>query len=225
MDRLLAELSPELRARVLAHPSFAASHNESYERLEFVGDAILGAAISAELFTRFPDAAEGWLSKVRSSVVSRTSCAEVARRCGLGEIMIAAAPTAFDRPHVEALARNENVLAALVEGVIGGAFVELGYERTAEAIVEAFSAQIEWGLEHCDDPKTELQEFAQRSGSSVAYEMVSAEGPDHERIFHMRARMGDGNEAMGSGRTKKQAERQAAERLLAELRAPGSADA
>lgn len=226
---LLHSLSDEARKHALTHPAFVDSHGDSYERLEFLGDAILGSAIAAELYRRFPDLQEGDLSKIKAAAVSRTACAAVAIENGLGDEMVAAqsdneagaAPehgTRTDPDLLRSLAERDRVLGALAESVIGSAFVELGYEPVARAIVESFSEQIELASGPGSDHKSQLQEYAQRHGDTVSYAQVDAVGPDHDPTFTMEVRFdASDRSARGVGSTKKAAEQEAASRLLQQV--------
>lgn len=219
MRELLEQLSESGRCRALTHSSWAATPGDSFERLEFLGDSVLGLAIANDLFARFPDEPEGVLSKLKASIVSRDACAIVAREMGLGEAMIAAAPARADRALVRDLAAKDRVLAALTESVIGVAFLELGYDVVAAAVVRAFAARSEHALTNSIDAKSALQELLQQRGDSVEYEAISVAGPDHAREFTMRARLASGEaDATGVGSTKKSAEQLAARELLDHLR-------
>lgn len=214
---LLDRLSADGRRNALTHSSYADSPDSSYERLEFLGDAVLDLAIASELFAQHPELAEGDLSKLRSAVVSRRDCAVVARRAGLADAMVEVAAHYGD--DAVALARElvtrEKVLAALAEAVIGQAFLELGYDQVAPHVVEAFAERVAHAEEHRTDHKSELQERAQRVGETVVYALLETGGPDHDRRFVMQARVGEGGPtARGEGRTKKAAEQVAARRLL-----------
>ena len=223
---LLTRLPEAARLHSLTHPAWALSHNESFERLEFLGDSILGAAISVELYRRFPDEEEGDLSKMKATIVSGESCAIVARTNDLGEAMIAAAPLDADMNLVRLLSGHERVLAALTESLIGSSFLAFGYDETAAVIVASFADRIGHAVDNRGDTKSELQELAQRRATLVEYELVAEDGPDHDRSFTMRARLqGTDIEATGTGRSKKAAGQDAAGQLLARLRltdeAPG----
>jgi ribonuclease III len=159
--------------------------------------------------------------------VSRTSCAEVGKRLGLGERLGegAGAPPGSE---LEKLARNRNVLAALVEAVLGALYLEHGFEPIRGAIVDAFAERIEYAVTVHVDFKTELQEELARIGRSVAYVVLSLEGPPHERSFTCAAVI-DGEElGIGTGASKKAAEqaaaRQALERLAAGELGPAAAE-
>jgi ribonuclease-3 len=215
---LLDRLPDAERRRALTHASFAVSPEYSYERLEFLGDAVLDLAIAQYLYENHPEAAEGKLSQWRAQVVSRVSCAEVAREERLHEAMIENAPDDVARGLAHDMERRDTVLAALTESVIGAGFLALGYEEVAREILESFATSIGRARHNPVDSKSQLQEHAQRRGESVEYRLVSTDGPDHDRTFTVQARLAaSGLETTGVGRTKKAAEQEAAERLLEEL--------
>jgi ribonuclease-3 len=200
---------------VFTHSSWAAERTESYERLEFLGDSVLELAVARALYDRFPDFSEGRMAKVRSHVVSRASCAVVSRELGLGERLLAAATGPAEE--VDRLARNRNVLAALLEAAIAAVYLEHGFEAIEEAIVETFEPRIEYALTTHVDHKTELQEQLARSGRTVAYMTLNVEGPPHDRSFTAAAVIGDEVAGTGVGRSKKDAEQQAAREALSAL--------
>ena len=153
---------------------------------------------------------------MRSHVVSRATCAEVARDLGLGQRLVEQAPVQTD-DEFERLASNRNVLAAVIEAALGALFLQHGFAAIEDAIVAAFSEQIEHALTTRVDNKTDLQELLARTGRHVTYVEVSVEGPPHERNFTCAAVI-DGEElGRGAGRTKKAAEQEAAREVLAKL--------
>jgi ribonuclease-3 len=180
---------------------------------------VLELAIARALFDAFPDFSEGRMAKVRSHVVSRASCAVVARELGLGERLLAVATGPADE--VERLARNRNVLAALLEAAIAAVYLEHGFEHTEPAVVDAFSSRIEYALTSHVDHKTELQEQLARSGRTVAYTTLNVDGPPHDRSFTAAAVIGDRIVGTGVGRSKKDAEQQAAREALAAVNGGG----
>jgi ribonuclease-3 len=195
------------------HSSWAPDRASSYERLEFLGDSVLELAIARALFDRYPDFTEGRLAKVRSHVVSRASCAIVARELELGERLVERAqdvpPEELDR-----LRRNRNVLAALLEAALAALFLEHGFEPVEQAIVDAFTPRIEYALTTHVDHKTELQEALARLGRSVTYVVIEVEGPPHDRRFTCAAVI-DGEQAgVGYGPSKKAAEQEGARQAL-----------
>jgi ribonuclease-3 len=212
---LVAALPPELAHRAFTHTSWTEDRAESYERLEFLGDGVLGLAVAEELCRRYPDAEEGRLAKLRAHVVSRRSCAVVARVLDLG--------SEFERERERrnadraGLGTNRNVLAALLEAVIGAAFVEFGYDRTAAAVVDAFHERIAYASETYVDHKTELQEQGARQGRSVSYALMESTGPPHRRRFTTVALVGGVAYGTGSGPSKKASEQAAAREALARI--------
>ena len=183
---------------------------------------MLELAVAHALYVRHPDFSEGQLAKVRSHVVSRATCAEVARDLGLGERLIGQAAPTQTEEELERLSRNRNVLAAVIEAALGAIFLQHGFAAVEGAIVAAFSDQIEQALTSRVDQKTDLQELLARTGRQVVYTEISVEGPPHERRFTCAAVI-DGEElGRGEGRTKKAAEQEAAREALAKLDAAES---
>jgi ribonuclease III len=180
---------------------------------------VLELAVARELYERYPEFAEGQLAKIRSHVVSRASCAVVARELGLGERMVDRAATSAPHDELERLSRNRNVLAALLEAALGALFLEYGFERIEDAVVGGFAGRIEYALTTYVDHKTVLQETLARLGLSVTYSVLGVDGPPHDRTFTCAAVI-DGEEAgVGKGPSKKAAEQEAARRALAKLTA------
>ena len=178
---------------------------------------MLELAIAKELYDRYPDASEGRLAKIRSHVVSRQSCAAVARELHLGERLGEAAGKELAGDELGRIVKSGNVSAALLEAAIAALFLEHGYEEIAPAIVAAFSDRIEYALTTHVDHKTELQEALARLGQSVTYSVLEVEGPPHDRTFTCAAVI-EGEEAgVGKGASKKDAEQEAAREALAKL--------
>jgi ribonuclease-3 len=202
---------------VFTHTSWASDRGASYERLEFLGDSVLELAVAHALYTRHPDFTEGKLAKVRSHVVSRVTCAEVARELGLGRRLVEQAPPTQTAEELERLARNRNVLAAVIEAALGAIFLQHGFAAIEGAVVDAFADQVEHALTSRVDHKTDLQELLARTGRQVVYTEISVEGPPHERRFTCAAVI-DGEElGRGEGQTKKAAEQEAAREALGKL--------
>ena len=177
---------------------------------------MLELAIARALYDRFPDASEGRLAKIRAHVVSRQSCAGVAKRLALGERLF---ERAQDVPAAELhrISRSKNVLAALLEAAIAGVYLEHGFEIAEPAVVEAFAERIEYARTSHVDNKTELQEALARTGKQVVYVVLEVDGPPHDRKFVCAAQV-DGEQAgVGTGSTKKAAEQEAAAQVLASL--------
>jgi ribonuclease-3 len=201
---------------VYTHASWAAERGASYERLEFLGDSVLELAIARELYESYPDFSEGRLAKVRSHVVSRASCAVVARQLKLGDRL---SERAVDIPgdELHRLAHNRNVLAALLEAALAALFLEHGFQRVEQPIVKAFAGRIEYALTSHVDYKTELQEALARRGQSVNYAVLDVDGPPHDRRFRCAAVIDGEQLGVGSGESKKAAEQEAAKEALAKL--------
>jgi ribonuclease III len=154
---------------------------------------------------------------VRSHVVSRATCAVVARQLELGRRLVEWAPATQTTDELARLSRNRNVLAAVIEAALGALFLQHGFAAIEDAVVDAFSEQIEHALTTRVDQKTDLQELLARTGRHVTYVEVSVEGPPHERRFTCAAVI-DGEElGRGEGQTKKAAEQEAAREALAKL--------
>jgi len=217
---LIEALPGERLRHAFTHASWALSRADSYERLEFLGDSVLGLAIAEELYERFPEESEGQLAKIRAHVVSPQSCAMVGQKLELGHLFTVHAG-AVDADEVERLASNRNVLSALVEACLGALYLEHGFEPIREPIVAAFRDRIEYALEGHVDYKTELQEELARRGLSVSYTVLEVEGPPHERRFTCAAVI-DGDEVgVGNGASKKAAEQAAAREALEKLAGAG----
>jgi ribonuclease-3 len=220
LGELIDALPPDVASAVYTHSSWAAERSESYERLEFLGDSVLELAIAHTLYDRFPDFTEGQMAKLRSHVVSRASCAVVARELGLGQRLLDRA-AGQQGDELTRLASNRNVLAAVLEAALAALYLEHGFERVAGPLVGAFESRIQYALTNQVDHKTELQETLARRGQSVNYALVDAAGPPHERTFTAAAIV-DGQElGVGRGSSKKAAEQDAAREALDRL--PGGA--
>jgi ribonuclease III len=211
----LIEALPEARAdQVYTHASWAPDRALSYERLEFLGDSVLELAVARALYDRYPEYTEGRLAKIRSHVVSRQSCSVVSRQLGLGKRLLERG-TEIPADELERLAKNRNVLAALLEAALAALFLEHGFEGIERAIVAAFEPRIEYALTTHVDYKTELQEVLARRGQSVSYSVLEVEGPPHDRRFTCAAAVDGQQVGVGAGASKKTAEQEAAKQALA----------
>jgi ribonuclease-3 len=215
LGRLLDQLPPDLGRAVFTHSSWTPRRADSYERLAFLGDSVLALAVTTHLFPRL-DAdlyGPGRLTKIRAQAVSGRSCRVVAERLGVPDRLRAAAPPEA-RSGVEALISTERVLASVIEAVIGAVYLVFGYEVTAEAVVAAFTPEIEDALENPVDYKSALQERLARRGEIVTYAVVQEQGPPHDRTFTVDAAVGGVAIGSGVGRSKKDAEQLAAQAAL-----------
>ena len=173
---------------MFTHSSWTPRRSDSYERLAFLGDSVLGLAVTTHLFPRLEAErfGPGRLTKIRAQAVSGRSCRVVAERLGVPDELRAAAPPDV-RGGVEALISTERVLASVIEAVIGAVYLVVGYEKTAEAVVAAFTPEIEDALENPVDYKSALQERLARRGELVTYVVVEEQGPPHDRTFTVSA--------------------------------------
>jgi ribonuclease-3 len=202
--------------QALTHPSYAneakRGRREDYQRLEFLGDAVLQLCVSEALFDAHPDAREGELSRMRSRIVSTESLAAFAREVELGSALLLGrgADAAGER-------HQANVLADALEAVIGAVYLDRGSEQARE-VVRAIHARAETELLVSRDPKSELQERVQAlGGASPRYELVETSGPDHRREFLVRVEAMGQMLGEGRGRSKKSAEQEAAKQGLLAL--------
>ena len=216
LGRLIDELPPERLEPVFTHSSWAPDRASSYERLEFLGDSVCELAVARELYERYPDFSEGRMAKIRSHVVSRASCAVVARELGLGA-RLAAQGKDVPAEEVKRLTMNKNVLAALLEAALAALFLERGFEAIERAVVAAFQARIQYALTTHVDHKTELQEALARRGLSVSYSVLDVDGPPHDRRFKCAAIVDGEQHGVGTGASKKAAEQEAAKQAFEAL--------
>ena len=219
LRELIDELPDDLRRRAVTHSSWADHRADSYGRLAFLGDGILGLAVAEHLYRRFPRADIGRLTKVHGQAVSGRACAEVARELGLPELLAEAAPeVAAGGIDAAALLTSERAMASICEAAIGSCYLHHGFARTAAAIVAAFADQLELALETMLDFKSALQEQLAREGSRVTYGVTGESGPPHERRFEVVASIEGEVIGKGEGRSKKAAEQAAAEEALERLK-------
>jgi ribonuclease-3 len=177
---------------------------------------VLELAVAHELYERYPEFSEGRLAKIRSHVVSRASCAVVARELELGRLLVQH-NDGLQVDELERLAKNRNVLAALLEAALGALFLEHGFAHIEPAVVDAFAGRIDYALNTYVDHKTELQEALARSGRQVVYSVLSAAGPPHARHFTCAALVDGEQFGVGEGGSKKAAEQEAAREALAKI--------
>jgi ribonuclease III len=215
---LIEELPEDLRRQALTHSSWTERRVDSYERLAFLGDSVLGLAVAGELFARFEDLASGGLTKVHNQAVSGVACTEVGRELGVPEMLRANAPAELTGAiPAEVLLEGERPLPEATEALIGACYVAFGFERTAEAVADAFEPRIEHASETRIDFKSALQELLARRGARVSYAVVAATGPPHRRTFEVEAIVDSECVGEGVGRSKKAAEQLAAEQALKQL--------
>lgn len=212
--RLGLPLPEEALQAALTHASFANElGGESNERLEFLGDAVLDLAVAEILYRRFPEREEGDLSKLRAVVVSRPVLAQVAAELEIGPLLLLGKGTE------EAGGRTRpSILAAALEALVGATFFHHGYEGARRLVENLLGERItSLGSETLPDYKSLLQEFAQAQYKELpSYSTLGAEGAEHTKVFTVRVRV-HAEEAVGRGRSKKEAEQAAAKRLYLKL--------
>jgi ribonuclease-3 len=213
---LLDEIPADLARQAFSHASWTRPRSESYERLAFLGDAVLALAVSSYLYPLLAEYGVGRITKVRAQAVSGPACAQVALDLGVPERLRDQAPEGDERGF-DSLIASERVLSSVTEAVIGAVYLGCGYDRVAAPVVAAFDEQIEEALHHSADFKSVLQERVARRGSVVAYAVVEETGPAHDRHFTIAARVKGREIGRGEGRTKKIAEQEAAAQGLAEI--------
>jgi ribonuclease-3 len=200
----------DLLEKALTHRSSPGPNNE---RLEFLGDAVLAFVIADCLYRRFPQAAEGVLTRLRASLVRREALAAIARELGLGEHVRLGGGERKSGGW-----RRDSILANTLESIIGAVYLDGGMDRCREFVLRLFSSRLE-GLsptEPSKDPKTSLQEFLQaRRRPLPVYSVVAETGEDHDRMFRVRCLIEDsGQSVIGEGRSKRSAEQSAASQAL-----------
>lgn len=212
LDALGVELPDELLTVALTHRSYAYENGglPTNERLEFLGDAVLGLVVTAEIFAKFPDRSEGELAKLKSAVVNTQALAQIARGLaddGLGAYLL------LGRGEVASGgAQKANLLADGLESLLGATYVRHGHEVARDVIIRLFGALLDTAasLGAGLDWKTSLQELAAARRLGVPSYVVTSSGPEHDKQFSARAVVSGVDYGAGEGRTKKEAEQQAA---------------
>ena len=196
----------QLLRQALTHSSYSSRLSENYERLEFLGDRVLGLTIAALLYRMFPNEPEGSLSQRHTGLVNKDCVSETARRLGLDRFVIVAN---------EEIRENENVLCDVCEAVIGAIFIDAGCEQAVEFVNEHWKELIDKNVAPPKDAKTQLQEVAHVKGHGApVYKMVGRTGSEHEPTFFISVSLKGVEDAVGEGRNKKLAEFDAAAKML-----------
>ena len=218
LSALIDDLPDDLRRQALTHSSWTERRIDSYERLAFLGDSVLGLSVASELLDRYPAIAAGGLTKIHNQAVSGVSCATVGRELGVPEMLRANEPEEVTAAiPAEVLLDGERPLPEATEALIGACYLAFGFQRTSEAVAAAFEPRIEHASETRIDFKSALQELLARRGARVSYEVVAATGPPHRRTFEVVAIVDSDRVGSGEGRSKKAAEQLAAEQALAQF--------
>jgi ribonuclease-3 len=203
---------PDLLRAALTHTSSADTRADSNERLEFLGDSVLGLVCCEQLYLRFPDYQEGDLTKIKSAVVSRRTCARLSRLLNLGDFLFLGKGMHFQS------AIPANLLADVYEALVGAMYLDGGLEPAKEFILNYLNREIEEVAEaaHAGNYKSLLQQVAQKEfNATPAYHLLDEKGPDHSKCFKLSAVIGRYHYPAAWGRTKKEAEQKAAMNALA----------
>ena len=222
------QLDPELLERALTHRSYAYEHGglPTNERLEFLGDSVLGVVVTETLYLTHPDLSEGKLAKLRAAVVNARALADVARVIGLGKHIRLGRGEEITGGRAKA-----SILSDTVEAVIGAVYLSGGFLEAGKVVHMLFDPLMDEaaGLGAGLDWKTSLQELSAAHGLGVPEYIIKDDGPDHAKTFTAQVKVGDALYGHGTGRSKKEAEQQAAETAYREIaarleRGPDDAD-
>lgn len=209
---------PELLLNALTHPSYLAEHPEAKnhnQRLEFLGDAVLGLVVADYYYSRYPLEPEGQLTKMRAAVVCEATLARMANRLQLGSYLRLG--------HGEELSggrQRASVLADALESLAGAVFLDQGWDRACQFLLQLLDEEMLKSTQGCyQDYKTALQELIQqRGGETLAYRILEEAGPDHDKCFSAGVFWNGKLLGRGNGKSKKEAEQHAARIALNSLR-------
>ena len=212
---------PSLLGLALTHSSYTAEHDDepSNERLEFLGDAVVGLVLADEMYRRHADFDEGVLTDLRKSVVNAQTLAIAARRLGLGRFVRLGRGESTSGG-----ADKTSILANAFEAVIGAVYLDAGIDVAYDLSLHLLAPEIAGAVPGLRmlDPKTQLQELTAELGLGVPSYVLEDEGPDHDKTFFAEVLVAGRRRGSGSGRTKKAAEQQAAAEAIESFRAHGS---
>lgn len=208
LSRLGVEIDPKLLKLALTHSSYAYENGgENNERLEFLGDSILGYVVTSHLYSLLPDLNEGELTKVKNGVVSAQALASVSQRLDLGGFLY------LGKGEEQTQGRKKpNLLADAFEAILGATYLSGGIEE-ARKLIEKFIFPLlddPDAIREASDPKTTLNEKLMSAGKPIVYYEIQFEGPDHQRVFYAKAFSGEKYLGKGKGLTRRSAESDAA---------------
>lgn len=199
----------KLLLQAMTHSSYSSKSNDNYERLEFLGDRVLGVCIAKMLYEVFQNEVEGSLSQRYMGLVCQETVSMVSLSLGLNKDIVVAN---------EELRDNDSVLCDICEAIIGAIFLDGGYDDANSFVKKNWEELIEKNTQPPKDAKTTLQEFAHtKSLGNPLYKLVSREGSEHEPIFYMSVSFNGVQAQEGIGKNKKLAEQEAAEKMLKAL--------
>lgn len=204
---------PELLSEAVTHPSMSSPTRADNQRLEFLGDRVLGLVMSEALLAADTQAAEGLLAPRFNALVRKETCADVARQIELGAVLRLGRSEMMSGGR-----RKQALLGDAMEAVIAAVYLDGGFEAAKDMVLRLWGARIDSVEEDARDPKTSLQEWAQaRRMAPPAYVEIARSGPDHAPVFTIEARLTDGQSETAEANSKRQAEQAAAKALLSKV--------
>lgn len=207
--------NPELLIRATTHSSISSASRPDNQRLEFLGDRVLGLTMAEALFQADKNAAEGQLAPRFNALVRKETCADVARQIDLGTVLKLGRSEMISGGR-----RKEALLADAMEAVIAAVYLDAGFEAARGIILSLWGRRIESVEDDARDPKSALQEWAQaRKQAPPKYETVARTGPDHAPVFTIRVTLDSGQTEQAKAPSKRLAEQTAAKALLNKLEA------
>jgi len=212
--------NPFIYVRALRHRSTLADDNfsstDSYERLEFLGDAVLDLMVTEIIFDHFPDKNEGFLTKLRAKLVKGDTLAMYARNLNLNELMLLG-----ERVKGQGIEQSKSVLSDVFEALVGALYLDLGYEPCSKFVRDVIEKHVNFDkiIDSLDNYKSLLLEYAQANQMKIpTYSVISEEGPGHDKTFGVEVYVDENPVAQGSGKSKKEAEQQAARKAFEKLK-------
>ena len=203
----------DLLVRALTHPSVSSPNRKDNQRLEFLGDRVLGLVMATSLLEHDKEASEGQLAPRFNALVRKEACADVARQIDLGAVLKLGRSEMLSGGR-----RKQALLGDAMEAVIAAVYKDAGFEAAQNVILRLWGKRVGTVEDDARDPKTALQEFVQaRRQPPPAYVLIARTGPDHEPVFTIAARLEDGTEEQATAGSKRLAEQAAAKALLAKL--------
>ncbi len=204
---------PELLIRAVTHSSMSSPHRDDNQRLEFLGDRVLGLVMSEALLSADPNATEGQLAPRFNALVRKETCADVARQIDLGAVLKLGRSEMLTGGR-----RKEALLADATEAVIAAVYLDAGFDVARDLVLALWGKRITNVEADARDPKTALQEYAQGKGDPPpSYTEVARSGPDHAPVFTIEVRLKSGASEQAQAPSKRQAEQAAAKALLARV--------
>ncbi|MDX1638970.1 MAG: ribonuclease III [Balneolaceae bacterium] len=207
---------PFLFIRALRHRSVLADENytpsDSYERLEFLGDAVLDLIVTEIIFQKFPQKNEGFLTKLRAKLVKGDALAKYAERLNLSDLLVLG-----ERARGQGIEFSKSILADVFEALVGALYMDQGYNPTFEFVGRVIQENVDFEqvITTLDNHKSILLEYAQANKMNIPeYEVVAEEGPGHDKTFEIRVLVDNRELGKGKGKSKKEAEQLAAKRAL-----------